>query len=78
MRSVGDEDVLISGLGITAEAYGIANEVVGTPQYLAPEVIKGDGYGRAIDYWAVGIMMYDYFVARHHLVVKLQMSFLTR
>ena len=52
--------VLISGLEVSLPRHtGIANEVVGTPQYLAPEVIKGDGYGRAIDYWAVGIMMYE-------------------
>ena len=39
--------VLISGLEVSLPRHtGIANEVVGTPQYLAPEVIKGDGYGR--------------------------------
>ena len=44
--------ILISGLELSLPRHtGIANEVVGTPQYLAPEVIKGECYGRTIDYW---------------------------
>ena len=52
--------ILISGLELSLPRHtGIANEVVGTPQYLAPEMIKGECYGRTIDYWAVGVMMYE-------------------
>ena len=25
----------------------------GTPEYLAPETIRGQGYGNEVDYWAV-------------------------
>jgi len=33
----------------------------GTPQYMAPEVIdsKGKGYGIAVDYWALGILIFE-------------------
>jgi len=31
---------------------------VGTPDYLAPEVIKGLKYGREVDMWAVGVITY--------------------
>jgi serine/threonine protein kinase len=52
--------ILVSGLELSLPRHtGIAHKVVGTPQYLAPEVIKGESYGRSIDYWAVGIMMYE-------------------
>ncbi|CAG9321711.1 unnamed protein product [Blepharisma stoltei] len=34
--------------------------VVGTPHYMAPEVILGKGYGLAADYWTVGIMIYEF------------------
>lgn len=34
--------------------------VVGTPHYMAPEVIMGKGYGLSADYWCVGIMIYEF------------------
>ncbi|XP_062849449.1 protein kinase D4 [Trichomycterus rosablanca] len=32
--------------------------VVGTPAYLAPEVINSNGYNRSLDMWAVGVILY--------------------
>ncbi|OMJ84878.1 hypothetical protein SteCoe_13936 [Stentor coeruleus] len=34
--------------------------IVGTPHYMAPEVITSHGYGLAADYWTVGIMLYEF------------------
>eukprot|EP01123_Difflugia_compressa_P012971 TRINITY_DN577_c0_g1_i1.p1 TRINITY_DN577_c0_g1~~TRINITY_DN577_c0_g1_i1.p1 ORF type:complete len:474 (-),score=112.71 TRINITY_DN577_c0_g1_i1:143-1564(-) len=31
----------------------------GTPEYLAPEIIKGDEYTKAIDWWSVGTLIYE-------------------
>ena len=31
----------------------------GTPDYLAPEVIKGEGHGRGVDWWSLGTMIYE-------------------
>jgi len=35
------------------------NSFVGTEEYIAPEVIKGCGHTSAVDWWTVGILMYE-------------------
>ena len=34
--------------------------LVGTPHYMAPEIIKGAGYGFQADMWSLGIMLYEF------------------
>lgn len=35
------------------------NSFVGTEEYIAPEVIKGNGHTSAVDWWTLGILLYE-------------------
>ncbi len=36
--------------------------IMGTPHYMAPEIIKGSGYDHMSDYWSLGIMLYEFII----------------
>lgn len=36
-----------------------SNSFVGTHEYLAPEIIKGEGHGSAVDWWTLGVFIYE-------------------
>ena len=49
--------------------FGFAKRVVfktytlcGTPEYIAPEVLLNKGHGKGVDWWTLGILMYEMMV----------------
>jgi serine/threonine protein kinase len=47
-----------------SQAPYLASSLCGTAEYMAPELILGAKYGFAIDFWAVGVMLYEMLAGR--------------
>merc|ERR1719197_106224 len=66
-RDLKPENILLDKRGhIKITDFGFSKKVedrtftlCGTPEYLAPEVIKGKGYSFEVDWWALGILVFE-------------------
>lgn len=62
-----DGHIKIADFGLCKEdiSYGSTTRTFcGTPEYLAPEVLEENDYGRGVDWWGYGVCLYEMMVGR--------------
>ena len=47
--------------GVCKKICNYTKTLVGTPHYMAPEIILGEEYDYSVDYWSLAINMYEFF-----------------
>jgi len=71
-RDLKPENVMIDTKGyLRLVDFGFAKKCVyktytkcGTPEYFAPELLKGNGYNGSVDYWSIGVLVYEMIAGR--------------
>ena len=52
-------NIRLADFGLAAESSGLQlTSPAGSPQYIAPEIIRGQNYGKPVDIWSTGIVLY--------------------
>ncbi|KAL7676467.1 hypothetical protein ACOME3_002720 [Neoechinorhynchus agilis] len=51
--------VKVADFGFAKFLDGITFTFLGTPEYMAPEILSGRGYTSSVDWWALGVLTYE-------------------
>lgn len=58
MISKKNRKVKLADFGASFEESDTRKTTIGTPQYTAPEIVKGRKHTKAVDIWAIGVVLF--------------------
>uniref|UniRef100_A0A673U6K7 protein kinase C n=1 Tax=Suricata suricatta TaxID=37032 RepID=A0A673U6K7_SURSU len=62
-----DGHIKLTDYGMCKEGLGpgdTTSTFCGTPNYIAPEILRGEEYGFSVDWWALGVLMFEMMAGR--------------
>ncbi|CAL5364235.1 unnamed protein product [Camellia sinensis] len=59
---LGDDEPKIASQSFIKREQRQKHSIVGTPDYLAPEILLGMGHGATADWWSVGVILFELLV----------------
>lgn len=74
-----DGYVKIADFGLCKEGMGFGDRTgtfCGTPEFLAPEVLTETSYTRSVDWWGLGVLVFEMLVGEVNIPVQLFMLLL--
>ena len=71
-RDIKPENIMVNDKGyIKIIDFGTVKEIkertstiIGTPHYMAPEIVKGEGYSFQVDIWSIAVCLYEFFCGK--------------
>lgn len=54
-----DGHIKITDFGFAKKIEDRSYSLCGTPEYLAPEIILGQGHNHGVDWWSLGVLLYE-------------------